>query len=289
MNPSDSNPLVFSFEFFPPKTSQGHDKLRATWRRLSQLDPDFFSVTFGAGGSTQVGTVETVLEIHRDSGIDAAPHLSCIGSSRVKIREILAHYLSNGIRRIVALRGDFPPDMAEPGEFRHANELVEFIRAEVGDKLHIEVAAYPEFHPTAPSASADLENFKRKVEAGANSAITQYFYNKDAYLRFVDNCQRIGVDIPIVPGIMPITNYVSLAGFSERCGAEIPRWLRWRLQEFGDDMKALRAFGADVVTELCQELLSSGAPGLHFYVLNRAEPIMTIWKNLDLSNRQGPR
>nr|VFK11167.1 MAG: 5,10-methylenetetrahydrofolate reductase (NAD(P)) [Candidatus Kentron sp. LPFa]VFK27551.1 MAG: 5,10-methylenetetrahydrofolate reductase (NAD(P)) [Candidatus Kentron sp. LPFa] len=289
MNPSDSNPLVFSFEFFPPKTSQGHDKLRATWRRLSQLDPNFFSVTFGAGGSTQVGTVETVLEIHRDSGINAAPHLSCIGSSRVKIREILAHYLSNGIRRIVALRGDFPPDMAEPGEFRHANELVEFIRAEVGDKLHIEVAAYPEFHPTAPSASADLENFKRKVEAGANSAITQYFYNKDAYLRFVDNCQRIGVDIPIVPGIMPITNYVSLAGFSERCGAEIPRWLRWRLQEFGDDMKALRAFGTDVVTELCQELLSAGAPGLHFYVLNRAEPIMTIWKNLDLSNRQGPR
>nr|VFK44444.1 MAG: methylenetetrahydrofolate reductase (NADPH) [Candidatus Kentron sp. TC] len=289
MHLSGSIPRVFSFEFFPPKTLKGRNTLRATWRRLSELDPDFFSVTFGAGGSTQAGTMETVLEIQRDSSIDAAPHLSCIGSTRVKIRNILEHYLSNGIGRIVALRGDFPPDMVELGEFRHANELVAFIRAEVGDDPRIEVAAYPEFHPTALSASADLENFKRKVDAGANSAITQYFFNKDAYLRFVDSCQRIGVHIPIVPGIMPITNYVSLAGFSERCGAEIPRWLNWRLQEFGDDMKSLREFGVDVVTELCQGLLDAGAPGLHFYVLNRAEPVMTIWKNLGLSETRGSR
>ena len=282
MNLSGSNTRVFSFEFFPPKTPKGHDKLRTTWQRLSRLNPDFFSVTFGAGGSTQSGTMETVLEIQKHAGIDAAPHLSCIGSTRVKIRKILDHYLSHGIKRIVALRGDFPPDMVRLGEFRYANELVEFIRAETGTDIHIEVAAYPEFHPTAPSASVDLENFKRKVDAGANSAITQYFYNKDAYLRFVDNCERIGVHIPIVPGIMPITNYVSLAGFSQRCGAEIPRWLDWRLQEFGDDMSALQSFGIDVVTELCRQLLEAGAPGLHFYVLNRVQPVMTIWENLDL-------
>jgi len=288
MNAKGSNNRVFSCEFFPPKTPKGQDKLRATWQGLSRLHPDFFSVTFGAGGSTQSGTLETVLEIQQHAGIDAAPHLSCIGSSRVKIREILEQYRSNGIKRIVALRGDFPPDMVKVGEFRHANELVKFIRAETGSDFHIEVAAYPEFHPTAPSARVDLENFKRKVEAGADSAITQYFYNADAYLRFVDSCERIGVDIPIVPGIMPITNYVSLAGFSGRCGAEIPRWLDWRLQEFGDDIPALQAFGTDVVTGLCRRLLEAGAPGLHFYTLNRAEPVMTIWRNLGLSGGRSP-
>nr|VFK54073.1 MAG: 5,10-methylenetetrahydrofolate reductase (NAD(P)) [Candidatus Kentron sp. TUN]VFK56095.1 MAG: 5,10-methylenetetrahydrofolate reductase (NAD(P)) [Candidatus Kentron sp. TUN] len=283
MNSPGLNTRVFSFEFFPPRTPEGRNKLRTTWQRLSRLNPHFFSVTFGAGGSTQSGTLETVLEIQQHAGIDAAPHLSCIGSTRVKIREILEHYLSKDIKRIVALRGDFPPDMVEMGEFRHANELVEFIRTEAGNRLHIEVAAYPEFHPTAPSASEDLKNFKRKVEAGADSAITQYFYNKDAYLRFVDSCERIGIHIPIVPGIMPITNYTSLARFSEQCGAEIPRWLDWRLREFGEDMNALRTFGVDVTTELCHQLLEAGAPGLHFYVLNRAEPATTIWKNLGLS------
>nr|VFK32283.1 MAG: 5,10-methylenetetrahydrofolate reductase (NAD(P)) [Candidatus Kentron sp. MB]VFK32807.1 MAG: 5,10-methylenetetrahydrofolate reductase (NAD(P)) [Candidatus Kentron sp. MB]VFK75788.1 MAG: 5,10-methylenetetrahydrofolate reductase (NAD(P)) [Candidatus Kentron sp. MB] len=281
MNAQGSN-TTFSFEFFPPKTPEGKNNLRATWQHLSKLNPHFFSVTFGAGGSTQSGTQETVLEIQQDSGIDAAPHLSCIGSSQVKIRQILDDYSSHGVQRIVALRGDFPSDMKDPGEFRHANELVEFIRAETGNYFHIEVAAYPEFHPTAPSARVDFENFKRKVNAGANSAITQYFYNPDAYLRFMDSCERLGVDIPIVPGIMPITNYTSLAGFSQRCGAEIPRWLDWRLQEFGEDTNGLKAFGIDVVTELCQRLLEAGAPGLHFYVLNRVEPAMTIWKNLGL-------
>nr|VFJ48497.1 MAG: 5,10-methylenetetrahydrofolate reductase (NAD(P)) [Candidatus Kentron sp. FW] len=283
MDDQGSKDRVFSFEFFPPRTPEGRDKLRATWQRLSELNPHFFSVTFGASGSDQSGTLETVREIQRHSGIDTAPHLTCIGSSRVRIREILERYLATNIRRIVALRGDFPPDMTEMGEFRYANELVAFIRAETGNDFHIEVAAYPEFHPAAPSASMDLENFKRKVEAGADSAITQYFYNQDAYLRFVDSCNRIGVRIPIVPGIMPITNYVSLARFSERCGAEIPRWLAKRLEGFGDNMDALQAFGIDVVTELCHRLLEAGAPGLHFYVLNRAEPVATIWKNLGLS------
>lgn len=274
---------VFSFEFFPPKTPEGREKLRATRRRLAQLKPRFFSVTFGAGGSTRDRTLETVLEIQEESGIEAAPHLSCIGSTRQNIREILHRYQSFGVRHIVALRGDLPSGMVEIGEFRHANELVEFIRAETGDHFHIEVAAYPEYHPTAPSAEADLLNFKRKVEAGADSAITQYFFNLDAYLRFVESCEKMHVELPIVPGVMPITNYASLARFSERCGAEIPRWLAKRLEGFRDDADAIRAFGIDVVAELCRRLLEAGAPGLHFYVLNRAEPAIDIWHNLGLS------
>ena len=273
---------VFSFEFFPARTEEGKRKLRATWKRLSDLHPRYFSVTFGAGGSTREGTMETVLEIQGQSGIDAAPHVSCIGSTRAGIRALLEQYKAADIRRLVALRGDIPSGLVEAGEFRFANELVEFIRAETGDYFHIEVAAYPEFHPEAAGADADLRNFARKVKAGADGAITQYFFNIDAYLRFVESCQRAGLEVPIVPGIMPISNYVQLARFSEKCGAEIPRWLAGRLEAFGDDLAALRVFGTDVVTELCSRLLEAGAPGLHFYTLNRAETTVSIWRNLGI-------
>lgn len=273
---------VYSFEFFPPKSDEGADKLRAVRSELATLRPRFFSVTFGAGGSTRDRTFDTVVEMQRDSGINAAPHLSCIGSTKESIRDILAAYREAGIRQIVALRGDMPSGMREAGEFRYANELVAFIRAETGDHFHIEVAAYPEFHPQAKSADADLANFKRKVEAGANSALTQYFYNPYAYFRFVDSCEKLGVDLPIVPGIMPITNHTQLARFSDACGAEIPRWIRKRLEGFGDDKASIRAFGEDVVTEMCRILLDQGAPGLHFYTMNTAGPTVALWKNLGL-------
>ncbi len=273
---------VYSCEFFPPKSQEGSAKLRETWGDLAKLGPKFFSVTFGAGGSTRDRTIETVVQMQRESGVEAAPHLSCIGSTRENIRGILDTYRSEGIRHIVALRGDMPSGMQEPGEFSYANELVAFIRADTGSHFHIEVAAYPEFHPQARSAQVDLENFKRKVEAGANSAITQYFYNADAYFRFVDSCEVMGLDLPIVPGIMPITNFVQLARFSDACGAEIPRWLRKRLQGFDDDLESIRALGLDVVTELCAKLLEAGAPGLHFYTMNKAQPTIRIWKNLGL-------
>ncbi|MDP2156063.1 MAG: methylenetetrahydrofolate reductase [NAD(P)H] [Sulfuricella sp.] len=272
---------ILIFEFFPPKTPEGMDKLHAARKQLAQLNPEFFSVTFGAGGSTRDRTLETVIEIQRE-GHKAAPHLSCIGSTRENIRAILAEYKSHGIRHIVALRGDMPSGMACAGEFRYANELVEFIRAETGDWFHIEVAAYPEFHPQAISAQADLANFKRKVDAGANAAITQYFYNADAYFNFVDECTAMGVTIPIVPGIMPIANFSQLARFSDACGAEIPRWLRLKLQGYGDDSASIRACGLDVVTGLCERLLKGGAPGLHFYTLNQAGLISTIWQRLGL-------
>jgi methylenetetrahydrofolate reductase (NADH) len=275
---------VFSFEFFPPKTPEGVEKLRTTRDKLARLEPAFFSVTFGAGGSTRDLTFETVLEIRRATGLEAAPHLSCIGSTRESIRHVLESYRARGIRRIVALRGDLPSGMGvgPPGELRYANELVAFIRESTGDWFHIEVAAYPEFHPQAPSASADLRNFKRKVEAGADGAITQYFYNPDAYFRFLDDCGKMDVRLPIVPGIMPITNYKQLARFSDACGAEIPRWIRRRLEDFGDDLKPLRAFGVEVTTELCRRLLEGGAPGLHFYTLNQAEATLAVWRNLGL-------
>jgi len=272
---------TFSFEFFPPKTPEGMDKLRATRQQLAQLKPKFFSVTFGAGGSTRDRTLETVLEIQRE-GYDAAPHLSCIGSTHENIREILGQYKENGIKHIVALRGDLPSGMVGAGEFRYANELVEFIRKETGDHFQIEVAAYPEFHPQAQTARDDLLNFKRKVEAGANSAITQYFFNADAYFNFLDECEALGIAIPVVPGIMPITNYTQLARFSDACGAEIPRWIRLKLQGYGDDTASIRAFGLDVVTALCDKLLRHGAPGLHFYTLNQAGPISTVWQRLGL-------
>ncbi len=269
----------FSIEFFPPKTAEGAEKLRATWAQLATLNPKYFSVTFGAGGSTQKGTLDTVLGLIRD-GHDAAPHLSCIGSSRDSIRGILRQYKSHGIKRIVALRGDQPSGDASHGEFRYASELIEFIRAETGDCFHLEVAVYPEMHPQAKSPQDDLQNFARKVKAGANAAITQYFYNADAYFRFVEESHKAGITVPIVAGIMPITNYTQLMRFSDMCGAEIPRWIRLKLASYGDDSASIKAFGMDVVTQLCERLLAGGAPGLHFYSMNQAAATMGIWQRL---------
>jgi methylenetetrahydrofolate reductase (NADPH) len=279
--PSQTDTRTYSFEFFPPKTPEGMAKLRTTRQQLAQFKPQFFSVTFGAGGTTRDHTLDTVLEI-RSEGYAAAPHLSCIGSSRENIRAILNAYRNNGIRHIVALRGDIPSGMGEVGEFRFANELVEFIRAEHGDHFHIEVAAYPEYHPQARTAQEDLQNFARKVKAGANSAMTQYFFNADAYFAFVDEVDALGVTIPIVPGIMPINNFSQLARFSDACGAEIPRWLRLKLQSYGDDVASIRSLGLDVVTSLCDRLLEGGAPGLHFYTLNQAGAISTVCQRLGL-------
>tara|TARA_R110002096_G_scaffold194592_2_gene376871 strand:- start:2928 stop:3776 length:849 start_codon:yes stop_codon:yes gene_type:complete len=270
-----------SFEFFPPKTEEGRVKLLDVSKTLGQLDPAYFSVTFGAGGSTQQGTIDTVLEI-KQQGFSAAPHLSCVGSTKENIRAILANYKSHNIDRIVALRGDIPSGTLDVGAFRYANELVSFIREETGDHFHIEVAAYPEIHPQAASAQADLANFKRKVEAGADSAITQYFFNFEAYIRFVEDCDKMGLIVPIVPGIMPITNYSQLARFSDMCGAEIPRWIRKRLEGFADDRESIKAFGTDVVSELCQSLLDYGCPGLHFYSMNQAESSLAICRNLGI-------
>ncbi len=273
------NTPELSIEFFPPQTLEGMEKLRAVRAQLAQLQPAFFSCTFGAGGSTRDRTLETVLEMQAEGHV-AAPHLSCIGSTRENIRAMLGQYRAAGIRRIVALRGDLPSGMAEAGEFRHANELVEFIRTETGAWFRIEVAAYPEVHPQAKSAVEDILNFKRKVEAGADSAITQYFFNADAYFHFVDAARAAGVSVPIVPGIMPIASYSKLARFSDACGAEIPRWVRRQLEGYGDDSASIRAFGLDVVTELCARLIAGGAPGLHFYSLNQAALTTAIWQRL---------
>ena len=272
---------TFSFEFFPPKTPEGKEKLRATWKQLGQLQPRFFSCTFGAGGSTREGTLETVLEI-RAAGYEAAPHLSCIASSRAELKAQIERYRAHGIRHIVALRGDLPSGLASSGELRYANELVAFIREATGDWFHIEVACYPEYHPQTRSAADEIRNFKRKIDAGANSSITQYFYNTDAYYRFVDDCEAAGIAIPIVPGIMPITNFAQLARFSDACGAEIPRWLRFKLESYRDDTASIRSCGLDVVTRLCDDLLRAGAPGLHFYTLNQAGLSTTIWQRLGL-------
>ena len=274
-------PRAFSFEFFPPKTSEGKLKLRETWKQLGQLRPKFFSVTFGAGGSTREGTLATVLEI-RAAGYEAAPHLSCVASTREELRAQLERYRENGIRHVVALRGDLPSGLAASGELRYANELVQFIREATGDWFHIEVACYPEFHPQTRNAADEITHFRRKVAAGANSAITQYFYNADAYFRFIDACEAAGITIPVVPGIMPIGNFSQLARFSDACGAEIPRWLRFRLESYHDDSASIRAFGLDVVTRMCDDLLRAGAPGLHFYTLNQAVLTTTIWRRLGL-------
>ena len=282
MDSQKSHSRHFSFEFFPPKTEQAATNLRDTVDKLACLQPSFCSVTFGAGGSTREMTFETVVDIQQNTGIEAAPHISCIASTKENIRDVLQAYQSNDIRHIVALRGDMPSGMMSAGEFRYANELVAFIRDETGSHFHIEVAAYPEVHPQAANAETDLRNFKRKVEAGADTAITQYFYNPDAYFRFIDDCEKLGITLPIVPGIMPITNYTQLSRFSEACGAEIPRWIKKRLELFGDDRTAIRAFGVDVVTELCRRLLNQGAPGLHFYTLNQSEACLAIWENLGL-------
>ncbi len=276
--------LELSIEFFPPQTTEGMEKLRATRTRLAALKPEFFSVTYGAGGSTRETTLATVMEIAAE-GYSAAPHLSCIGSTRAGIREMLTAFIGRDIRRIVALRGDLPSGMADAGEFRYANELVEFIRAETGARFHIEVAAYPEWHPQAKSPREDLLNFKRKVEAGASSAITQYFYNTDAYEHFVAEARTLGVSVPIVPGIMPIASFSKLARFSDACGAEIPRWMRRKFESFGDDRDSIRAFGLDVVTELCQRLIERGAPGLHFYSMNQAGLTLELCNRLGLQGR----
>jgi methylenetetrahydrofolate reductase (NADPH) len=269
----------FSIEFFPPKTAEGAEKLRATRQQLALLKPKYFSVTFGAGGSTQQGTLDTVREIIA-AGHVGAPHLSCVGGSRASIRAVLQQFQADGVKRIVALRGDLPSGYGGAGEFRYANELVEFIRAETGDAFHIEVAAYPEVHPQARSPQDDLQNFARKIHAGADSAITQYFYNADAYFQFVDQVRKLGIDVPIVAGIMPITNYTQLMRFSDMCGAEIPRWVRLKLASFGDDSASIRAFGLDVVASLAERLLAGGAPGLHFYSMNQAAATTALWQRL---------
>jgi methylenetetrahydrofolate reductase (NADPH) len=272
---------TFSFEFFPPKTPEGAEKLRAVRQKLGALQPEFFSVTFGAGGSTKEGTWNTVMALHGE-GYPVAPHISCIGTTHESVRGLLNGYRQAGIRRLVALRGDMPSGAAGgAGDFRYANELVEFIRRETGDWFHVEVAAYPEYHPQARSPADDLANFVRKVRAGANSAITQYFFNSDAYFRFVDDAEALGCSVPVVPGIMPITNFTQLARFSDACGAEIPRWIRRRLESYGDDRETIRSFGLDVVTDLCEQLLVAGAPGLHFYTMNQAEPTLALWQRLD--------
>lgn len=275
----------FSFEFFPPKTDQGKEKLQAVRDTLAEVNPDFFSVTFGAGGSTRDRTIQTVLSLHKQ-GISTAPHLSCVGGTREEIGELLDLYKANGINRIVALRGDLPSGMGAAGELRYANDLVNFIREHSGDHFNLEVAAYPEFHPQARNAEEDLKNFARKVQAGANSAITQYFFNADSYFYFIDRLEKLGVTLPVVPGIMPIVNYSSLVRFSDICGAEIPRWIRKQLDAYGDDSESIRQFGEEVVTRMCERLLKAGAPGLHFYTLNQAEPSLSIWRNLGIRDRE---
>ncbi|MGH8850375.1 MAG: methylenetetrahydrofolate reductase [NAD(P)H] [Casimicrobiaceae bacterium] len=272
---------TFSFEFFPPATPEGAAKLTATRAQLAQLRPKFFSVTYGAGGSTRERTLAAVLEIQA-SGQRAAPHISCIGSTRESVRATLATYREHGIGHLVALRGDLPSGSADVGEFRYASELVGFIRESTADWFHIDVACYPEYHPQARTPREDLLNFKRKLDAGADSAITQYFFNADSYYHFVDEAAALGIDAPIVPGVMPIASFAKLARFSDACGAEIPRWIRNKLESFGDDSAAIRAFGLDVVTELCDAVLSHGAPGLHFYTLNQASLTTIIWQRLGL-------
>ena len=282
MSTPQSRPSI-SFEFFPTKTDAGHEKLLATARRLAEYKPDFFSCTYGAGGSTRDRTLNTVLQLDGEVKVSTAPHLSCVGDTKAELRELLNIYKDAGIQRIVALRGDLPSGMGmASGELRYANELVEFIRAETGDHFHIEIAAYPEMHPQARHFEDDLANFVRKARAGADSAITQYFFNADCYFYFVERVRKLGVDTPIVPGIMPITNYSKLARFSDACGAEIPRWVRKQLEAYGDDMESIQAFGTQVITEMCEELLAGGAPGLHFYTLNQAEPSLAVWENLKL-------
>ena len=276
-----SNQPHVSFEFFPTKTDAGHDKLLANAAKLATYSPEFFSCTYGAGGSTRDRTLNTVLQLDSEIKVPTAPHLSCVGDSTEDLRELLNLYKDAGIKRIVALRGDLPSGMGMAnGELRYANELVEFIRKETGDHFYIEVAAYPEMHPQAHDFEADLHNFARKVHAGADSAITQYFFNADCYFYFVDRVRKLGIDIPIVPGIMPITNYSKLARFSDACGAELPRWVRKQLEAYGDDTASIQAFGEEVITNMCERLLAGGAPGLHFYTLNQAEPSLAVWDNL---------
>lgn len=285
MDSQKKHPRIFSCEFFPANDADGAVKLQQVSQRLrEELNPAFFSVTYGAGGSTRQRTFDAVIDIHKTSGIDVAPHITCVADTREGVRSMLDYYKENDVRRLVVLRGDRPPGLGPGvyGELRYANNLVEFIRSESGDYFHIEVAAYPEFHPQAPTPQHDLINFKKKVDAGADSAITQYFFTAEAYFRFIDNCETLSIDLPIVPGIMPIINYKQLARFSDLCGAEIPLWMRRHLDAFGEDIAGIRAFGLEVVSDMCQQLLDQGAPGLHFYTMNRAEPTLAICANLGL-------
>ena len=270
-----------SFEFFPPRTDEQQLILESSWQKLAPLNPHYLSVTFGAGGSTLEATRETVLSLSSGTEVPVAPHISCMARSKKMLHDILESYRDNGIRRLVVLRGDRPDHTDGPGPFQYANELVTFIRREFGDYFHIEVACYPEYHPESESPQSEMYYFKQKVEAGANGAVTQYFYNADAYFGFIDDCRRMGIDIPITPGIMPITNYRQLARFSGMCGAEIPQWIRRRLEAYGDDGASIRAFGLDVVTDLCERLLAGGAPGLHIYTLNRANASFLLWQRLN--------
>ena len=272
--------LPISLEFFPPKTPEGADKLRGVREQLYTLKPEFCSVTYGAGGSTQEGTFATVGAIQAE-GVPAASHFSCIGATKASVRAELATLKAMGVQRLVALRGDLPSGYGAGGEFHYASDLVAFIRAETGDDFHIEVAAYPEIHPQAKSPEADLQAFATKVKAGANSAITQYFYNSDAYFRFVDDAYKLGVDVPVVPGIMPITSSTQLLRFSDACGAEIPRWIRLRLQAYGDDTASIKAFGLDVVSDLCEQLINGGVPGLHFYTMNQSAATLAVLQRLN--------
>ncbi|MBT4839021.1 MAG: methylenetetrahydrofolate reductase [NAD(P)H] [Methylococcales bacterium] len=280
MNKYENHPLQLSCEFFPPKTEKGVEKLSTVAKELARINPEFFSVTFGAGGSTQDRTADTVIKIQELTKIETAAHLSCVGATKNTIRDILSFYMKNNIRRIVALRGDIPSGMVEIGDFKFASELVAFIRQETGDHFHIEVAAYPEFHPQAKSADDDIKHFIEKVNAGANSAITQYFFNADAYYYFIDQLESNNVSIPVTPGIMPINNFVQLARFSDMCGAEIPRWLRKRFESYGDDLDSIVALGLDIITDLCEQLIKIGVPGLHFYAMNQSKNTLKIIDNL---------
>lgn len=274
-----------SLEFFPPRTEKGTEKLKTVIEGFDAMQPEYMSVTYGAGGTTQEKTVETVRYIQQQTQFDSAPHLTCIGASRESVTELLDTYEAMGVKRIVALRGDLPSGMMDPGEFKYASDLVAFIREQKGDTFKIEVAAYPETHPQARNCEIGIKWFKHKVDQGADAAITQYFYNVDSYLYFIDNCERHGIDLPIVPGMMPITNYENLIRFSEGCGAEVPRWLKCRLESFEDDKESLIAFGCDVVTELSQRLLDAGAPGIHFYSMNQLNPTLEIAQSLTLKGR----
>ena len=270
-----------SFEFFPPRTEEQKLILESTWQKLAPLRPEYLSVTFGAGGSTLDATRETVEALTAQTDVPVAPHISCMASSQAMLHDLLEQYRERGIRRLVVLRGDRPDGLAGPGPFQYANELVAYIRQAFGDAFRIEVACYPEFHPESTTAESDLYYFKQKVDAGADGAVTQYFYNADSYFSYVDDCRRIGIEVPITPGIMPITNYRQLARFSAMCGAEIPQWIRRRLESYGDDGASIRAFGLDVVTALCERLLAGGAPGLHIYTLNRANATFLLWQRLN--------
>jgi methylenetetrahydrofolate reductase (NADPH) len=285
-----ASPLSFSFELFPPRTPEGVAKLRPLIGRLAEVRPNYFSVTHGAGGSDQDGTYETIMAVVETTGVEAVPHLTCVGSTRAHVAALLDRYRAAGVKRIVALRGDLPATAmspAAPGEFHYANELVSFIRETHGDAFEIEVAAYPEMHPQAPSPGVDFENFLRKVEAGANGALTQLFYNADAYFDFMARCGKAGIRIPVVPGIMPITSFANAVRFCNGCGADLPRWVRLRLEQLQDDKPALLDFGLEVVTRLCETLLRNGVPGLHFYTINQADPTLRLWKNLGLPEPAG--